>query len=198
MSNDEKTARLVPSSSPAISRSGVASLILRGIQEVIAKAEAEQCLKKGREFAAQERHEEAFASFMRGIEFDPRHSELLCHLADAYHMGYGVQENDVKALALYRQAAEDGDLEGLLCVGWHYASGYGVPQDDVEAVKWWRIAAEQGSSEAQFLLGSSYEVGCGVTKDLANAVYWHRKAAEQDERQSREALDHIVSKNGRP
>jgi TPR repeat protein len=151
-------------------------------------------IKKGQELAAQQQFEKAFACFKRGIEVTPRHSELLCHLADAYHMGQGVQEDDVKALALYRQAAEEGNVEGLLCTGWHHAGAYGVPPDNVEAAKWWRIAAEQGNAEAQFLLAASYEDGLGVPKDLEAAVHWYRKAAEQGEEPSRQALHRILSK----
>ena len=191
---DDNKAGLVPSQSCALSRSGATSLIRRGRQDLIAKAEADQWLKKGQDFAAQQRHEEAFASFERGIELNPTHPELLCSLADAYHMGYGVQENDVQAMALYRQAAEQGDVEGQVSLGWIAATGAGVPVDNVEAIKWWRLAAEQGNEEAQFLLAFSYEEGLGVPKDRQQAVHWYRKAADQGEESSREALDRILNK----
>jgi uncharacterized protein len=105
-----------------------------------------------------------------------------------------VLEDEVKAVALYRQAAEEGNVEGLECVGLHYACGYGVPQNYLEATKWWRMAAEQGNAGAQLLLAAYYENGLGVPKDCEQAVYWYRKAADQGDRQSREALDRILSK----
>jgi TPR repeat protein len=180
MSNeDEKATGLVPSPSSALSQSGATSLIRRGTQDLIAKTEAEQWLKKGREFVAQQKHEEAFACFQRGIELNLSYSELLCHLADAYHMGHGVPEDEVQAVALYRQAAEQGNVEGQVSLGFEYACGSGVPLDHVEAAKWWRIAAEQGDAEAQFCLASLYEDGLGVPKDCEQAVQWYRKAAEQ-------------------
>jgi len=49
---DDNKAGLVPSQGAALSRSGATSLIRRGTQDLIAKAEAEQWLKKGKEFAA--------------------------------------------------------------------------------------------------------------------------------------------------
>jgi TPR repeat protein len=192
MEDDEKTG-LVPSHGSALSRSTVTSLIRRGSQDLIAK-EAEQWLKKGQEFASLERNEDAAACFMRGIELSPRHSELLCHLAEAYHMGYGVQEDEVKALALYRQAAEEGNVEGIECVGWHYAGGYGVPQNDLEATNWWRKAADLGNAGAQCLLAWYYENGLGVPKDFEQAAHWYRKAADQGDGASREGLDRVLCK----
>jgi len=181
MSNEDKKATvLVPSPSSALSQSGAAaSLIRRGTQDLIAKTEAEQWLKRGREFVAQQRHEEAFVCLQRGIELNPSDSELLCHLADAYHMGHGVPEDDVQAVALYRRAAEQGNVEGQVSLGWHYCCGDGVPLDYVLAAKWWRMAADRGHAEAQFCLALLYEDGRGVPKDCEQAVQCYRKAAEQ-------------------
>ena len=190
---DDNKAGLVPWQSSALSRSGATSLIRRGRQDLIAKAEAEQWLNKGQEFTTQQKHEEAFACFQRGIELYPTHSELVCHLADAYHMGHGVQEDDVQAVVLYRRAAEQGDVEGQVSLGYEYACGSGVPLDKVEAAKWWRIAAEQGDAEAQFLLACSYEDGLGVPKDGEQAIHWYRKAAEQGDEAAKSALDTLSS-----
>jgi len=191
---DKNKAGLVLSRSSPLSQSGATSLIRRGMQDLIAKAGAGQWLKNGQALLAEQRHEEAFACFIRSLELNPRQVELLCRLAHAYHVGDGVQEDDVKALALYRQAAEEGSVEGILCVGWHYACGYGVSLDNAEAARWWRTAAERGDAEAQHLLAMSYENGLGVSKDNGKAVQWYRKAANQGDSESREAIDRLLSK----
>ncbi len=195
MSNeDEKVIGLVPSPSSALSRVGSTSLVQRGMQDWLAAEDAERWLKKGLEFSAQERHEEAFACFQRGIELNPRHPELLCYLADAYHMGRGVQEDDVQAVALYRRATEQGNVEGQVCLGWHYCCGEGVPLDYAEAAKWWRMAADQGNDEAQLLLAATYKGGFGVQQDYSQAIAWFRKAAEQGNTFAQSELEELYAK----
>lgn len=185
--SDSETA-LIPVQSTALTKGAAKSLVARGRADLRVKEEAEEWLKRGVEFRDQGCYEEAFACFQRGIELNPTHSELLCHLADAYHMGHGVQENDLQAAALYRQAAEQGNVEGQVSLGWHYHCGAGVPLNNVEAVKWWRIAAEQGDAGAQFCLASLYENGLSVPKDLEQAVCWYLKAAEQGNEPAKAAL----------
>jgi uncharacterized protein len=108
-------------------------------------------------------------------------------------MGYGVQEDEVKALALYRQAAEEGNVEGIECVGWHYAGGYGVPQNGLEATNWWRKAAGLGRSPiSPRLVVRKWP----RSKDFEQAAHWYRQSADQGDGASREALDRITLQHG--
>ena len=68
-------------------------------------------------------------------------AEAQVNLGFVYATGEGVPEDDVEAVAWYRQAAEQGyaAAQGNLSV--MYDSGEGVPQDDVEAYKWVNLAA---------------------------------------------------------
>ena len=54
-----------------------------------------------------------------------------------------------RALELFSNLAEQGNVKAQVQVGWMYRNGQGVPQDDNEALKWYRWAAENGSLDAQ-------------------------------------------------
>ena len=84
-------------------------------------------------------------------------------------------EAEIKYLA----AAENGDAEAQVWLGWCYANGQGVSKDLKEAAKWYRKSAEQGLKEAQYSLGLCYYNGRGVPQSYEEAVKWYRKAAEQ-------------------
>ncbi len=95
MSNEEEKATgLVPSPSSALSRVGTTSLAQRGMQDLIARAEAEQWCEQGRIFQRQEQYGEAVECFRRGLQFDPNHEYLQFLMGSAYYQGNGVPERD--------------------------------------------------------------------------------------------------------
>ncbi|MBQ2620747.1 MAG: SEL1-like repeat protein [Thermoguttaceae bacterium] len=106
-------------------------------------------------------------------------AEAIFELAKKYFNGDGVPEDKVKAVKLYRKAAEQGNAESQFKLGVCYMSGEGVPQDKSEAVKWYRKAAEQDFPKAQFCLGLCYMIGNGVSQDKIEGINWYSKAAEQ-------------------
>jgi len=93
--------------------------------------------------------------------------------------GKGMSDGNIRALKLFRQAAEAGHAEAQYWVGLCFDSGQGVPQDYAEAANWYRKAAELGYAEAQSNLGRCYNDGKGVPQDYAESVRWIRKAAEK-------------------
>ncbi len=78
-------------------------------------------------------------------------------------------------------AAERGNIEAQLILGYRYAHEEGAPKNDVEAAKWYRKAAEQGDAVAQNQLGEHYQYGKGVTQSYEEALKWYRKAVVQDD-----------------
>jgi TPR repeat protein len=84
-----------------------------------------------------------------------------------------------QTLSETRKAADQGDVQAQLYLGFSYFVGQGVKQDYAEALKWYRRAAEQGYPAAQFNLGVMYYKGQDVKQDYAEAVKWYRKAADQ-------------------
>ena len=84
-----------------------------------------------------------------------------------------------EAFRLWKQLAEQGNVEAQYNLGVIYYHGQEVPQDYKEAVRWFRLSAEQGNADAQTDLGSMYANGTGVLQDYKEAVKWYRLAAEQ-------------------
>ena len=78
-------------------------------------------------------------------------SETASHLVElalAYEHGEGVPTNQLKAAALYCEAARRGDAEAQYSLGWMYANGRGVARDDVVAASLLALAAEAGHPAA--------------------------------------------------
>lgn len=96
-----------------------------------------------------------------------------------YELGKGVPQDAEKSVALYRQAADKGDLSAQYNLAVSYDAGNGIPQNYREAVKWYQRAAEQGASYAQYNLAIMYEQGRGAHKSYKKAAHWYNKAAKQ-------------------
>jgi uncharacterized protein len=81
--------------------------------------------------------------------------------------------------AAYRflgQAADAGDPEALVNLGYLYARGHGVRADQSEALRLYELSAKAGSSEGMNALGFKYLYGTGVAKDPQRAAYWFCEA----------------------
>ena len=100
---------------------------------------------------------------------------------DLYNKGLELYKDKdySKAIAYFKQAAEQGYAKAQNHLGFCYEKGQGIAQDYYEAVKWYRKAAEQGYAKAQTNLGLCYAKGQGVAQDYYEAAKWYRKAAEQ-------------------
>ncbi len=64
------------------------------------------------------------------------HPDALVALAECYHQGKGVTQNDLDAFTYYKKAALFGHPEGIFQVSYRYLLGQGVPQDSEQAIKW--------------------------------------------------------------
>lgn len=103
-------------------------------------------------------------------------------LARWYAAGrHGVQQSYDKAGRLAWRAAEAGDANGQLALGWLYGNGEGgFCKDEVRALHWFRLAAQQGCTDAAYNLGLYYKLGCGgLAKNEPLAVQWFHRAADE-------------------
>ncbi|WP_455203516.1 caspase family protein [Kaarinaea lacus] len=100
-------------------------------------------------------------------------------LGEKYYYGLGVPQNYSEAFKNFLEAAEQGDSNAQVLVGYMYQEGQGVRQDYDKALMWYRKAVKQGNAYAQNSLGVMYDLGKGVPQDYGKAVNWFRKAAEQ-------------------
>lgn len=130
------------------------------------------------------------ASMAMGQTYKPYNQEILnkaeagdaeaqYELGNCYSRGWGVSEDNAKAVYWWNKAAERGNAEAQEKLGVCYGDGKGVNQDFVKAVYWFGKAAEQGNANAQKSLGLCYANGWGVSQDSIKAFYWYGKAAEQ-------------------
>jgi TPR repeat protein len=76
------------------------------------------------------------------------------------------------AFRLLRQAADAGDSEAQVNLGYLYARGHGVREDQAEALRLYELAAKAGSSEGMNAIGYKYLWGTGVKRDPKQAAYW--------------------------
>ena len=68
-------------------------------------------------------------------------------LGSMYDNGYGVIENDKKAVKWYRLAADQGDASAQYNLGNMYRRGEGVLQDNKKAHMWYNITRANGEKE---------------------------------------------------
>ncbi len=69
--------------------------------------------------------------------------------AVAFEHGEGVAKDQLKAAALYCQAARAGDAEAQYALGWMYTNGRGVPRDDAMAKGLFDLAIARGHLYAE-------------------------------------------------
>jgi len=74
----------------------------------------------------------------------------------------GLEKDDVKAAALFREAAILGHASAQSQRTTCYYNGTGEEQSDALAAEWGRKAADQGEAEAQGIVGTMYALGEGV------------------------------------
>ena len=112
----------------------------------------------------------------------------ITRIGDWYKRGsHGLVKSASKVAALFRRAADLGDITAMNSLGCAYWSGNGVKLDKKKAIKYWRMAAESGADRgaavAQFNLGACFYNGfCyyeGVTQDDAEAFRYYKLAADQ-------------------
>lgn len=91
-----------------------------------------------------------------------------------------VPRDPPRALQLYRDAAEQGDLSSQYTLGWMLLAGAAFGPNHVEARHWLEKSAAQGNSDAITLIGIMLRDGKGGDTDLAGALGQFRRAADLD------------------
>jgi TPR repeat protein len=90
-----------------------------------------------------------------------------------------------------RRAAEAGDRNAQVALGWIYSSGKEIPVDKAKAARWYRLAAEKGNLNAQVALGWMYYEGRGIERNLEESALWYGKAAAQGDIKAGQMLQRI-------
>jgi hypothetical protein len=81
------------------------------------------------------------------------------------------------AFRLLKPAADAGNSDAQVNLGYLYARGQGVAQDQQEAMRLYLLSARQGNAAGMNAVAFKYRYGTGVEIDLPRAVHWFCRAA---------------------
>ena len=85
------------------------------------------------------------------------------------------QGDEKKAFELFHQAAEQGDENSLLNLGYCYDEGIGTKKDKTKAMYWYKRAAQNGDLSAYTNIAIYYASIC----DFTQAKRWYLDALEK-------------------
>ena len=95
------------------------------------------------------------------------------------------QQREVdEAVAMMREAADQGHMGAQACCGNVYQFGWGVVKDDRLAFVYYEKAAKQGHVMAQNNTGFCYAKGRGCDQNYERAAEWYEKAARAGDAQA--------------
>lgn len=106
-------------------------------------------------------------------------TDALIMLADRYAGGAMGRKDGGKALELYSQAVQLGEIYGNECMGAMYFFGRGVKQDYAKAFKYLKLN-KRWSFQGKYILGEMYRQGLHVKKNLKKATDFFERIAYTD------------------
>ncbi len=122
------------------------------------------------------RHAEARATNDRALKFGT--SKALLHRAQAEDEGLmGYAPNTPTAVQWFQKAADGGEAQAHLRLGFAHLQGELGLRDAVQGRKHLKVAADAGLMDAQSLLGQCYEKGLGGPPDRDAAIAMYKLAA---------------------
>jgi TPR repeat protein len=99
-----------------------------------------------------------------------------------------LAKNYSGALPYFRKAADAGNTDAILQVGYQYENGEGLAKSDADAAKWYARAAQAGNPIAQKNIGLMLEDAQGVPENWTQAAQWYQKSADQGYEEGQFAL----------
>ena len=84
-----------------------------------------------------------------------------------------------QAVAMLREAADQGHMAAQACCGAIYDFGCGVAKDERLAFVYYEKSAQQGHLLCEFNTGLNYEDGLGCDPSYERAAEWYEKAASR-------------------
>lgn len=105
------------------------------------------------------------------------HKHACEFLAKMIYHGEGVQRDSALSAYYCEKAANGGNTDSQLQLGWMNLLGIGVQKNYRLAKKWLRRAADREEKYARYLLGLMYFRGIGVDQDYAKAKSYFERAA---------------------
>ncbi len=101
--------------------------------------------------------------------------------ATMYDEGLGVPQDNLKAITLYKLAAEHDHIKAQSKLGELYVKKGDTENMREEGIQWLKKAIEEhDSADAKNSLAYAYEKGLGVQQDYKKAYQWYKEAADVD------------------
>lgn len=108
-------------------------------------------------------------------------------------------DGDYKSAATsFKKAADRGEVEAQVNLGFMHEEGRGVTQDYNQAARWYLNAAEQDHTLAQFRLGEMLFEGKGIKRNNVEAYKWFSIANEKNKRGAKMNLGEVASQMTQP
>jgi TPR repeat protein len=85
-----------------------------------------------------------------------------------------------RAIGLWQQASEQGNLVARFNLGMAHEMGWGVARNPIEAVRWYLSAAHAGDVLSMAKLGNVFSEGTLVERDYNAAAKWYTMAADKN------------------
>ena len=204
-----KPGYLVQSSKLALKKASIANLAARGLADLRAKGTAESMFRRAMMFrhdspTGRRHRDECMRLLQQTVALEPGHLAARTLLGIAYSARRGIEQDQVAAVQLFQEAADQGYAHAQLCLAFSFLKGDGAPQDTLRAVEWFRKSAESGYGAAQYELGcllydpnfkfgqNDYGKQMGPAKaNLREAAKWYEKAEAQGEEWAAYRLAHM-------
>ena len=115
------------------------------------------------------------------FKYDTNMGTVLNQLAYCYKDGdNGINQDHMRAVNLFAKAAEYGNSDAQMQLGFYYHKGQGVPKDDLKAIDWFEKSAKNGHLKAIANLAIMYYKGNGVEQNFTKAFEWFTVGANQN------------------
>lgn len=89
-----------------------------------------------------------------------------------------IDNNRIKALEKFKEAAKLNDPTSQFIVGEMYEKGLGTAKNGQRALEWYKESAQNGDVYAMQRIGLIYKNGETVTQDFEKAVKWFKRSAD--------------------
>jgi TPR repeat protein len=96
-------------------------------------------------------------------------------LANRYHTGNEIEQNDALSFYWYKQVAQKGYANAQFNIANSYYNGKGIEKNIETAIYWYEKASKHNLIPAMYNLGFIFE---NDKKDLKSAFFWYNNAAE--------------------
>lgn len=209
MNESNSLGHLVSSSKSALRKANSASLAARGLSDLRSKGTAESIFRRAMMFrhdstTGRRHRDECIRLLQQTLTLEPGHLAARTLLGIAYSARRGVEQDQVAAVQLFQEAADQGYAHAQLCLAFSFLNGDGAPQDTLRAVEWFRKSAESGYGAAQYELGCllydpNFKFGQNdfgkqigpPNANLKEAAKWYEKAEAQGEEWAAYRLAHM-------